>query len=1067
MLKRIICGIIFISVLLTSTVTGYAILPQTMGGTGQVDGTKIVFHDDFKHGSGMWKNSNMTMSNGRVTSPDHTSSNIKFYDEKLQLTDAEYIIKFSPVKYNSGLAIIDIGTTPKYRVIIRESGVSIAPVGMSEQSKVAYQLNVGTTYELRINNSAGTANISIKAESEEEYTSIGIVSGTNATNGYLTISGNKYSIDFKEVTVYDTSSKSLAFTERYCFVNINEPTQLNVINKTEKELVYTSSDTEIAEVDSNGVVIAKNSGKADITVATADGRTTDVCHMMVYVPVTAIAVKPEFDPMYVGQTEIINGQWLPNNATNTMFEYTTSNPEIVRLNGGNNKYQTITAIAPGEAYITMKSADGLETRYDVLVLPKEEPKINTATFSLNGFSREIPERYFGIHHARLMNDYPMSTKVLEPEYIERSEKLASELIKDVGFGSVRSYWTWWNWKTSDKWNNDNSITETPNTTTIEQIYKVARDGGAKQVLAFSVFSTVDEMVEEFLEIKRVEPNYEIYIEYGNETYAINEKNRMPTVEVYIERLRELNKRIKEIDPTAKIAVPILDYRLERAIFNDPGNYPDGEANWEYTQGIRALTWNAALSENSDLFDAVIPHMYVSADYLRTNQQNYLKNILKNMQGKVRGTLRQEHQFPGKEVWVTEYGFFPMALNVGASGGKFRDMTQDGKGLGAALVGATSALMLLDTQTTVTSLHYMIDPQGFGIAQFANTERTSLIYLPHYYLYKELGKLFNSNTHYYALTNEDGHHENVQVSYNQEKQSLDQPDVYAYGFGDENGVKKVAIVNLAENPAEVKVEGTLMKPVMQYWSDEPWPDLHNWPGTYTAMPEEVPLPEQITDMGFDETVSIKPFSFTVVEVSGGEKSKRSGTIADKLGENAIFKSGSARVYEGVTRRDIDPYKNGTNVKNIDGKAYIPMRALEKVADQFVVYKKDEKGIATFDIMEYRDLKNEREIDADVSKVTSVETGLELVNGFYWNTIINLDTINKKVVGKTVIRDKEITLSEADMPVIIDGTTYITAELAAEILGFSVNYYDNGLIVLSQKNEKLSDIEVQSIMNEYAR
>ena len=65
---------------------------------------------------------------------------------------------------------------------------------------------------------------------------------------------------------------------------------------------------------------AKNSGKVDITATTEDGRKSDVCHLQVYVPVTAVAIKPEPDAMYVGQNEVVNGQWLPKNATNTMCD---------------------------------------------------------------------------------------------------------------------------------------------------------------------------------------------------------------------------------------------------------------------------------------------------------------------------------------------------------------------------------------------------------------------------------------------------------------------------------------------------------------------------------------------------------------------------------------------------------------------------------------------------------------------------------------------------------------------------------------------------------------------------
>ena len=106
MLKRIICSLTVISVLFASTLTSYAVLPQNMGGSGVQQGPILVFHDDFTHGSGLWKITNMTMTNGKITSPDSTSSNIKFYDEAIELTDADYFIKFSPVKYNEGLAIL-------------------------------------------------------------------------------------------------------------------------------------------------------------------------------------------------------------------------------------------------------------------------------------------------------------------------------------------------------------------------------------------------------------------------------------------------------------------------------------------------------------------------------------------------------------------------------------------------------------------------------------------------------------------------------------------------------------------------------------------------------------------------------------------------------------------------------------------------------------------------------------------------------------------------------------------------------------------------------------------------
>ncbi|MBP3359306.1 MAG: Ig domain-containing protein [Clostridia bacterium] len=1071
MLKKTVCFITMLTMLLTSFVNVYAVLPQTMGGQGQGgdSGPVLVFHDDFMHGTGYWNLEGVAIEPGKMSTPANTYSSATFYDQDWNLKNAEYRIKFSPIEFNTnGICIIHIGVQPDwFGIVIRDNGViNCLPVDVGEQGLGKFPMEYGKVYELNINVSDGTAVVSIRNDGQESFTALGTVNNVGVSNGALKIYGMSYQVDFTDIAVYDTSSKSLSFQQKYLLAEPGKDQMLSVNNKTGKELVFESSDPETVEVDEAGVVSAKKAGEAIITAKTKDGKSADTCRVRTYIPVSAVAFHQKENTLRVGETEIINGQFLPNNASNQSFIYTCSNPDVVQMDGGSNKWQVITAKAPGNATVTMTSPDGLKATYEVTVVPKETPAVNTAEFSLSGFQRKIPEAYFGVHYSNLM-ETGYSMGYVDPTYTEEKERLASELIKDIGFSCVRSYWTWWNWRTGSG-QDDNGPFDGPNHTTLEQIYKTSSDGGADQILSFSAYSTVDDMVDEFKEIKRVAPaGAQIRVEYGNETYAINEVDRVPTIEVYVQRLRELSERIKAIDPTVKIGVPILCYELERAIFNDPYNYPNNEDNWEYTQGIRALTWNAVLSENADCFDAVIPHMYSQAGILRTTQTNFIKNTSIGWIKEHLGEKRQSYMFPGKEMWQTEYNTFPLALSIGDP--VVMNKVQVDKSLGCALSAGFHLMNLLDTPAANTSVHYLIDPQGFGLVQPGEDENGNMTLdkLPHYYVYKELGNLFKNYEYFYGLNLEEGKVEKVALGFNQETQYADMQDVYAYGFGDENGVRKIAIINMVENPAKVSVGGTTLKPIRRYWDDTPVPNLFNSKVAYTALPEEMPYPEDITDEPEAAVITVKPFSLTIVEVNGGEKSKILDSAETKLGRNAKFTIDSTRAYRDKSRNDIDLYNVGIKPRMIDGEVYLPLRPIADLMDNYLVYTSVDDNTAEVELLEYRDLQTEKETDADVSKVTSVETGLELINAFYYNSIVQFNRANQKSPFTAIMRDEERTFEEKDAPILIDSTTYVTPELAAEMFGLYVNYYDDGLIVLSENNARLDENELQSIEAEFVR
>lgn len=129
---------------------------------------------------------------------------------------------------------------------------------------------------------------------------------------------------------------------------------------TDSSVVWTSSKTSVATVNSTGVVTAKAAGTATISVTTTDGSFTASCAITVepktvFVPVTGItfgqatmALKPQ------GTTSTLSATVAPDNATNKTYSWTTSNPLVATVTASG----VVTPKAKGTATIKATTADG-------------------------------------------------------------------------------------------------------------------------------------------------------------------------------------------------------------------------------------------------------------------------------------------------------------------------------------------------------------------------------------------------------------------------------------------------------------------------------------------------------------------------------------------------------------------------------------------------------------------------------------------------------------------------------------------------------------------------------------
>ena len=128
-------------------------------------------------------------------------------------------------------------------------------------------------------------------------------------------------------------------------------------NATNKDVEWTSSNTNVATVDTTGKVTGVSAGSATITVKTKDGAKVATCNVTVKNPVisvTGVTLNKTALNLVTGASESLVATISPSNATNKNVEWTSSNTNVATVDTTGK----VKAISTGSAIITVKTKDG-------------------------------------------------------------------------------------------------------------------------------------------------------------------------------------------------------------------------------------------------------------------------------------------------------------------------------------------------------------------------------------------------------------------------------------------------------------------------------------------------------------------------------------------------------------------------------------------------------------------------------------------------------------------------------------------------------------------------------------
>ena len=173
---------------------------------------------------------------------------------------------------------------------------------------------------------------------------------------------------------YSVEVSSIILNTTAITINKNSQEQLYATilpeNASDKSIVWTSDNEEVATVDENGQVTAVGVGEANITAIAADGSGVTATCKVTVTPKLVTSVTLDQSELTIERTYTaqLSATIAPEDADNRTVSWTSDNEEVATVDENGQ----VTAVGVGEANITATAADGsgITATCKVTVTPK-------------------------------------------------------------------------------------------------------------------------------------------------------------------------------------------------------------------------------------------------------------------------------------------------------------------------------------------------------------------------------------------------------------------------------------------------------------------------------------------------------------------------------------------------------------------------------------------------------------------------------------------------------------------------------------------------------------------------
>lgn len=293
-------------------------------------------------------------------------------------------------------ATTENGKTATWNVTVISTPLSI---GLDKEN-VTLDISTNKTYQFKATIYPSTANTDIGltwSSSDNSVATVnkdGVVTGVKNGTTVITVVTENKKVTSASVTV-QTSPVSISISPSSATIDLsaeNKSVQLkatispNTTNIKDK-ITWTSTNNNIATVDSNGLVRGYANGTVTITATTANGKSTKATITVQTSPISiTLSTNKIVLEKYTNKNYQLKAIVRPTNANvYTNVSWTSSNNGIVTVNG--NGY--VTAIGTGTATITATTGNGLSAKCTVVV----ENKVQRITASPNSAAIKVGDTF--------------------------------------------------------------------------------------------------------------------------------------------------------------------------------------------------------------------------------------------------------------------------------------------------------------------------------------------------------------------------------------------------------------------------------------------------------------------------------------------------------------------------------------------------------------------------------------------------------------------------------------------------------------------------------------------------
>ena len=191
-----------------------------------------------------------------------------------------------------------------------------------------------------------------------------------------------------------TPVESITLNKGYVTLFVGESTKLKATVKpssaTIKNVMWTTSDSDVAIVDAEGNVIAKKKGSATITARAQDNSgIVAICEVVVYERVysTSITLQDKKITLIKGESKLVNVVLSPAGSTDKVSWSSDNDSVATAVVSSDNKSGKITAKNTGTAYVTAMTESGKAATVEVTVIGLSDTELTLGQYERYNYLR--------------------------------------------------------------------------------------------------------------------------------------------------------------------------------------------------------------------------------------------------------------------------------------------------------------------------------------------------------------------------------------------------------------------------------------------------------------------------------------------------------------------------------------------------------------------------------------------------------------------------------------------------------------------------------------------------------